>query len=42
MAAKLEDLTAGYWVEGRAQAVIDVVTGAGDVPVRELSRLLRG
>jgi 2-methylcitrate dehydratase PrpD len=42
MSAKLEDLTAGYWAPGRAQAVIDLVTGVGETPARELSRLLRG
>lgn len=41
MAAKLEDLTQGYWGPGRAGAVVDVVCGDTAVPVRELSRLLR-
>jgi 2-methylcitrate dehydratase PrpD len=41
MAAKLEDLTTGYWAAGQAAAVVDVVCGRGSVPVRELSRLLR-
>jgi 2-methylcitrate dehydratase PrpD len=42
MASKLHDLTDGYWLPGRAAAVVDVVRGPGSVPVRELSRLLRG
>jgi len=40
MAAKLEDLTDGYWLPGQAAAVVDVVCGDISVPVRELSRLL--
>ena len=41
MAAKLEDLTAGYWSPGRAAAVVELVTGDTGTPVRELSRLLQ-
>jgi 2-methylcitrate dehydratase PrpD len=42
MAAKLEDLTTGFWIPGQAGRVIDVICGSGSTPVRELSRLLQG
>lgn len=40
MAAKLEQLTQGYWLSGQAAAVVDVVCGDVSLPIRELSRLL--
>jgi 2-methylcitrate dehydratase PrpD len=41
MAAKLSDLTAGYWPASQADAVVAVITGDPAVSIRELSRLLR-
>jgi hypothetical protein len=41
MAAKLGDLTRGYWPAGVADAVVGVVTGEQTVSIGELSRLLR-
>lgn len=42
MAAKLRKLTAGWWPDGRADQIIDLVTGDPDRPVSALSALLAG
>jgi 2-methylcitrate dehydratase PrpD len=40
MSAKLADLTEGYWPEGQAARVSDVVTGSPQAPITALSELL--
>ncbi|MCW2801331.1 MAG: hypothetical protein JWQ70_2803 [Aeromicrobium sp.] len=41
MAQKLRHLTVGYWAPEVAESIIDIAAGPTDVPVHELTRVLR-